>query len=80
MQLLQKQFVNDFDKNLNTRQQNFICCILRPLSKNIGNMHSSLVNLLIFLPANDNENNNDEQNNNINKPFSLKERRGLLKK
>ena len=44
MQLLQKQFVNDFDKNLNTRQQNFICCILRPLSKNIGNMYSSLVN------------------------------------
>ena len=47
MQLLQKQqFVNYINKILNiyAKQQNFIFNILRFLSKNIGNMHSSLAN------------------------------------
>ena len=47
MQLLQKQqFVNYINKILNiyAKQQNFIFNILRFLSKNIENMHSSLAN------------------------------------
>ena len=50
LQLLPKrQFENYFAKNLNSkpayiRQQNFIFYMLRPLSKNVGNIHSCLAN------------------------------------
>ena len=33
----------------NARQQNFIFYILRPLSKNMGNMHSSLANQIAHI-------------------------------
>ena len=55
LQLLTKrQFENYFAKNLNSkpdyiRQQNFIFYILRPLSKNVGNIHSCLANYIAHI-------------------------------
>ena len=50
IQLLQKrQFVNYFVKKWNTRQQNLNFYVLCPLSKNTGNMQSSLANQIAHI-------------------------------